>query len=616
MVRSRDVRQVAIIALAVLSLAAADAAAQRRPPQEFTRQELLIANFRLDSGADLKLGRKVADALRSRVDKLSDGREVHVISGGDIRFHLTKASFSPDSALSRGDLRILGANLRADEFLVGTVERAPGGVRLRSELVLVRDERFVQPFPAVAGSNADRIADQLARTVVALRAQMPFERRCENHLREGRPGEAVRVAREGVAAVPRGALVRTCLVMALRAAGVPAAVLLEESRAVLALHDVNAHALEAAAIALDSLRRPDDAAAMWLRLAATDSNNVALIQRVVWALAFGGNARRAEPLIIRASTAHPDNIELLRQRWHVFSEIKRWPLAIAAGEERLARDSMVYGDADFFLKLATAYRANAQPYKSIETVSRGVSLFPADARLYALYTQFVRAESDTVIPRGLALFPRSAELLALNAQLLRSRGKVEESLQASRMALAIDSTLEQADMMIAQAEFDLGRPDSALASLRRAMARGEDSALVAQFALSKGNALSRTANGTGARGDHMVAMRFLAYADSVRPSVQAKFLMGAAAFAVTQSALTDAPAAPEKIQGCELARLGAEMLPFAQTRIEAGQSVAPEAARQYLEYLDKLRPYLDKQLEVFCVAPSAPTTAPPPVRPR
>jgi tetratricopeptide (TPR) repeat protein len=580
---------------------AREASAQKKPPPEFTRQEVLVANFRLDSGADLRIARRVADAVRSRLDDLSDGKETNIISGGDIRFELTRSSYSPDSALPRPDLRILAGNLRADELIVGTVERAPEGVRLRSQLVLVRDERFIQPLPVVSGVDADKIADQIARSIVGLRAQIVFERRCENHLREGRATEAIRAARQGVAAVPRGTLARICLVMALRHAGVPAATLLEEARAVLALHSESAHALEGAAIALDSLRRRDEAASMWLRLVATDSNNVKLIERVVWALAFGGNAAKSEPLLLRVAKSHPDNLDLLRQRWHVFSEIKRWPLAIDAGELLLARDSLVLRDPTFYQKLATAYRANRQPFKAVEIASRGVDRFPEDARLYALYTQFVRAESDTVIPRGLALFPRSAELLALNAQLLRARGKVAESLEASRMAVSIDSTLKQADMMIAQAEIDLGRPDSALISLRRALARGEDSAVVAQFALSKGNALSRTATGTKSRDDFQLAMRFLAYADSIRPSVQARFLFGAAAFSVAQSALTDAPATADKLQGCGLARLGAEMLPVAVSSIEAGQEVAPEAARQYLEYLGKLRPYADKQIEVFCV---------------
>jgi tetratricopeptide (TPR) repeat protein len=585
----------------VLAAAPAVATAQRKPAQEFTRQVLLISNFVTDSGADLRLARRIVDAVRSRTDKLSDSKEVDVVSGGDIRFELTKANFPNDSALSRSELRVLGNKFRTDEYIVGTVERSGSGVRVRSELVLARDERLIQPLPVATGTDADRIAEQIATAIVSLRLQLPHQRRCENHLRDGRADDAVRAAREGVAVAPRGTLVRTCLVMALRSKGVPAGTLLEEARAILAVNPQSPQALEAAAVALDTLKRREEAAAMWLRLVSTDSTNPALIERVVWALAFGGNSATAEPLILEASERYPDNLQLLRQRWHVLAENRRWPGAIEAGELVLAKDTSVVRDSTFFLKLATAYRANAQPFKSIEAVARGVALFPGDARLYSLYTQFVRAEADTVIPRGLALFPRSAELLALNAQLLRSRGKVAESLEASKLAVSIDSTLRQGELMIAQAEIELGRPDSALIALHRAIVRGEDSALVAQFALSKGNALSKAANGTKSRDDYRLAIRFLAFADSVRPSVQAKFLMGAAAFSIAQSALADAPAATDRTQSCELARMGAESLPVAMSGIGAGQEVAPDAARQYLDYLGKLQPYVDRQLEVFCV---------------
>lgn len=574
--------------------------AQRRPVQEFTRQELLVSNFDVDSGVSPRGARRVGDALRSRLDDLANGREVHVISGSELRFQLTFASYNPDSALSRADLRALGQQLRVDELIVGKVSPAPQGMRLTSQLVLVRDERFVQPLPVITGTEADKMAAELAPVIVSLRRQIPYERRCENHLREGRPAEAVRAAREGVSVVPRGALVRTCLVIALRHARSSAAMVLEEARGVLALDARNPHAIEGAAVALDSLRRRDEAADMWLRLAATDSTNAELIERIGWSMVYAGNVRRAEPLIVAASNRIPGNLNLLRQRWHIQFENRNWPGAVEAAEALLAKDAQSTGDSTFYLKVATAYRANRQPLKAVEIASRAVTLFPSSARLYALYTQFVRAEADTAIPRGLELFPRSAELLAMNAQVLRSAGRIADALEASRLAVTIDSTLPQGHLFVAQAEIELGRPDSALITLHRALVAGQDSTLVAQFALSKGNAIFRAAGAGGSRNDFQLAMRFLELADSVRPSVQAKFLLGAAAFSITQSAMSEAPMASEKTQSCDLAKLGAESMRIAVSSLEAGQEAAPDAARQYLDYLGTLQPYVEQQLTIFC----------------
>jgi hypothetical protein len=208
------------------------------------------------------------------------------------------------------------------------------------------------------------------------------------------------------------------------------------------------------------------------------------------------------------SERHPDNLRLVRQLWRVANDNRSWKLVVSSGERLLKDDSAASADSTFFLKLATAYRANQQPFKAVETIARGATLFPADPKLYAFYTQFVKEEADSVLPRGLALFPNSAALLALNAKELRTKGRVEESLDASKRAIALDSTLAQGRLMIAQAEMELGRPDSALATAHQAVAAGENVNDVAIFVLSKGNALFRAANGTKARGDFLLAMKF------------------------------------------------------------------------------------------------------------
>ena len=580
-------------------LMAVPAAAQKKTT-EFTRQSLLITNFTPREGSDFGFGRKAADEVRSRVAKLSNRREVDVISGGDIRYQLTKSGMPEDTILDEAMIRTLGRYMRADEYVIGTVDRKARSVRISGRLVLMRDARLVEPLPPATGTDLGIAAEQFARELAAARNELAPQRRCENALRDAEPQRALQFAREAVAAYPQGVLAHVCLTWALRATGALATEILAAARQVLSGDSLNPHGLEGAAIALDTLHQRDESATYWLRLADTDTANLDLTERVVLALVYGGSARRAEPLIVRAADAHPDSLRLRRLEWRVTYENRHWPAAIKAGEALLASDSTATRDSVLMLRLASAYRANGDTYKALATAARGVVAFPGDVKLYTLYTQFVRAEGDSVVPRGLAHFPKSAELLAMNARDLRARGQLAEALAASRQALAVDSTLDRGELMIAQGEIELGRPDSALAALRRAIARGEDTLLVAQFALGRGNVLLRAANGTKSRDDFQLAMRFLALADTLRRTPQSAFLLGVAAYSITQSALTDAPKMTEKTQSCELSHLGAETLPVARAGLAAGQEVSPEAAKQFLDYLGQLEPYVQRQIDAFC----------------
>jgi tetratricopeptide (TPR) repeat protein len=557
-------------------------------------------NFTPGPGADLRLGRRAADAVRDRVDKLVNKREVEVIDGDNLRTQLERAGYSPDTTFTPGEARAIGRYLRADEFLVAKVTATPNGTRLSGHLVLLRDDHLLQPLPEVTSTRLDSAAQLFAKSIAAARGQLVPERRCENALREGSALRAISAAREGVTAYPQSTIARTCLVWALRQSKSVANELLAVSREILAQDSTNVHAIEGAAVALDSLRRRDEAATMWLRLAATDTANMDLQFKIAYALADGGNSKRAEPFIVALAEKHPDDIRLTQQKWRISYDNKSWAHAIEAAEIMLDRDEMARADSTFFYKLAIAYHSVGKPYKSIETLAHAVNAFSKDVRLYSLYTQYLKAEADSVLPRGLALFPQSADLLALNAKELRSRGKIAESLDATKRAVELDSTMAQGRLTVAQLEIELGRPDSALVALRRAVAGGEDSALVAQFALSKGNTFYRAANGTKSSADFSLAMRFIAFSDSVRSSQQSKFLIGATAFGIAQSALTEATKVKDKTESCRLAKLGAEMVPIARTGLKAGEETFAEAAKQSLGFLDQLDPYVSQELTAYC----------------
>jgi tetratricopeptide (TPR) repeat protein len=598
----------ALALLLAVTVAAPSLAAQRAKKEgpEFTKQGLLIVNFTPGRGADPRLGRRAASSVRSRVGKLVNRRDVDVIDGYDIDVGLERAGYSPDSTFDLAEMRAVSRFLRADEYLLAHVANGPTGPSLSGELVLVRDERLRQPIAEVAAPKLDSAAQLFAKSLAAARVQLTYQRRCENALHEGDGTRAIAAAREGVATYARSTIARTCLVWALVQTKAPATEVLTVAREILAIDSVNVHALEAGAIALDSLRRRDEAADLWLHLAATDTGNMDLAVRISYSLLDGGNAKRAEPFIVRLADSHSDDLRLVQQKWRAAYENKSWPHAIEAGELLLARDSVARSDSTFYFRLANVYHASNRQYKAIETLAHAVNAFPKDARMYSLYTQYIRAESDSVIPRGLALFPKSADLVAMNAKELRTHGKIAESLEATKHAVALDSSMSQGQLTVAQLEIELGRPDSALVSLRRALATGEDSSLVAQFALAKGNTLYRAANSTKTSTDFLLALRFLAFSDTVKSSEQSRFLIGASALGIAQSALTEATKLTDKTESCRLARLGADMIPVARSGLHAGETLFAEAAKQSLEYLDQLDPYVTQELTTFCGAVKAP----------
>ena len=598
-----------MVALASLAPVVASHA-QRRGQLEFTQQQILVANFRVSDKPtrnDFKLGRSIADEVRDKLADIVNGKEAKVIGGYDTHNTLELSSYSPDTVLTMTELWVVGQFLRADEIVTGRATRLPNNqVRVDATLYLWRDVLMKQPVPTVTARSTDEAAKQVAQHLAAARQQLKPQRRCENALRYNQAAEGLKFAREGVQAYSRGVLARTCLMWALANTRSPVTAILEEAQAILAIDPTSTYALEAAAVSLDTLRRRDEAADMWLRLAATDSSNIPLVERVVSSMAEGGNSARAEPLITRAVNEYPKSVPLLRQKWRVTSDNRNWAAAIETGERLMVLDSVAIQDSIFYQRLATAYRYHDQPFKAIEWAARGVAKFPKDAKLYALYTQFIKTESDTVIGRGLALFPSSAELAALNAKELRNKGKVAEALDFSKRAVELDSTLGQGRLMIAQAELELGRPDSALVTMKKAASAGEDSTTIAQFALSKGNTLLRAANGTKSLTDFVVAMRYLSFADSLRPTPQTKFLLGVSAVTVAQMALMEAPNAKEKEQRCSMAQLGAESLPIARLGLDGGNEVMPDAAKQYRDYLDLISPYAEKQISAFCAPPKEP----------
>lgn len=570
------------------------APAARAQGKGFVVQTLIVQNFET-TDRDKKLGIRAADAVRERVDDAFNKRELRVVSKNDVRLFLENSGISLETELTEAELKELARHTRADEQVHGKVSRAPGKYRLEARLVLYRDQRLIQPYAAAEAATLDQAADIIVREIVASRKQLGPLRRCENSAREGQYDKAVVAAREGIQAYPRALLSRVCLMTAFAQLGAADSVIKVGVQA-LEIAPANALALDLIAQSYEAVKDKEKSGDAWMRLLATDSKNEELAERVITALSRLGQTKDAEPLIVQAVADHPENLALLKLEWLVFLANGNWKGAIKAGELLAEKDAVAHEDPSIYARLAMAYRNDSQPQRALATAAVATVRFPKSAEVYVLYAQLVRAEFDIVLPRGEAQFPESAELRVLEAQLLKGAGKLEQSLEATKRALALNPKLPRGFLQLAQMQIDVGQPDSAIGSLRQALVNGEDRALVSQFALARGNFLFKGASATKARDDFLRAQHLLQLADSLAPSPEAKFLIGASALSVSQSAAEDAP----KLKSCELSRLASESLNAAEYNLATGGAVSPEAATQYLDFAAKLRPYLEAQVKQLC----------------
>lgn len=562
--------------------------------QKFTTQVMVVPAFR---GSDRGIGSKAADIIRGRVAGAFPRSELKVVSGGEVADWLRLSGFDENLVLSEGELREIAKKFRADERITGTVSRRGDKVHVDAALTLIRDLRMSQPL-AADGHTVNEAAEAVAREAITARTQLGALRQCENFVRAGKAAEAATAAAVGIAAYPPGVPSRMCLLSALTRLDAKPDSIITVARAILSVAPANPIALEDLAQAYDATAKQDAAAPLWIRLLATDSTDENLIERVVNALSREGNAKLAAPIIDRGTDEHPDNLPLLKLRWLVHLAANDWKGAIAAGEQLVSRDPATQTDPDFYVRLAMAYRADSQPAHALSIAALGVSKFKADAPIHILYLQLLKAETDSALPRTLTEFPENAEIHAFAAQALKGTGNAAAALEETKRALAANPRLPHGYLQLAQLELDAGQSDSAYAAIELAAKFGEDRKAVAQFALARGNALYKTATASQKRGDFQRAIKFLSLAEATVPSTEGKFLLGASALSLGQSAATDAP----QSKNCELSKLADSSLTEAEIHLIGGGAAAPDVAKTYLDYVAKLRPYVADQLKVYCAS--------------
>jgi tetratricopeptide (TPR) repeat protein len=515
--------------------------------------------------SDKELGVQAAEAIRSQLSKQTNIRDVVVVPKADINNSLQSSGYPPTEALAPGDAKALASLVRAPQYIDGTVTKTPTGYKIDSRLIISRDMTRAQVLPSATAPKLDDAASQVAKSIQAARKQLSGEEACHNAVAQGKFQEGVNAARAAMAGYPNANIAGACLVDAYAALKMDDSVIAVSER-IRASDPANNVALRRLA---DTYRTKGDITKeleVLSQLAASDPTNIKLIQDVIAEMAKAGRADLAVPLMRDLIQNNPGDPQLLNLGWLVYLNAKDFKGAIDVGNEMVRVDTAA-ATADFFTRLAGAYSASGQAQKASETAALGLRKFPNDPNL---------------------------QLLAATAAY--KLGQLPQAVEAAKKVIAGNPKNAQGYFLLATIQDSLNSYDDLYATIQNAKNNGVDAGALAQLALKQGSDAYKDGNLSKNRADFQRAIKFLQLSDQLQTSVDAKFLLGANAFLLGQSATTDAS---EK-KSCELARTARDAFNLASINLPAGGQKYPTEAAQLLTAIPQFTPAVDSYVKRFC----------------
>jgi tetratricopeptide (TPR) repeat protein len=515
--------------------------------------------------SDKQLGVQTAEVIRSQLSKQTNIRDLVVVPKVDIETALKSSGYKTDEALFPGDAKALATLVRAPQYLSGTVAKTPAGYKIDSRLIISRDMTRGQILPTAEAPTLDDAAGQVAKSIQAARKQIAGETVCHNAVAQGKYQEGVNAARSAMAGYPNANIAGACLIDAYAALKMDDSVVAVAGR-IRASDPGNIVALRR----LNEIYRTRGDTAKELdilnALAVSDPTNITLLQQVIAEMGETGHSDRAVPLMQDLIKNNPGDPQLLNLAWLVYLNAKDYKDAVAVGEEMVRADTAL-ATADFFGRLAGAYTAMGQPQKAAETAARGIAKYPNDANL-----------------------------LLFNAQALYQAGQLPQAVDAAKKAVAANPKNPPAYLLLAAVEDSLNQYDELATTLQNARSNGVDPALLGPLALKQGNDAYRGGTISKDRADFQRAIKFLQLSDTLQSSVDAKFLLGASAFSLGQSAVYDA----NEKKSCDLAKMAQAAFNLASINLPAGGQKYPTEAAQLLTAIPQFAPTAEAEVKRFC----------------
>ncbi|MEO7216810.1 MAG: tetratricopeptide repeat protein [Gemmatimonadaceae bacterium] len=532
--------------------------------------------------AEKGTGAKAASELRDQIKDKFNAKDLYVLPSKDVNNTLEQSGFSASEPLAPNDEKALANLLRADEYVTGNIEKAPtGDYTVNARMVLARDVTLSQALPAVTNKKIGDAMDQVANSLKGALKQLDGEKECVNKARGGDIAGALAAARQGVAAYPSATIARLCAANVYysqyKAATSHAdSVALADSvltvtRVIAQQDPKSVAALRFNAELYKVIGDSAQSRATLLALIRADPTNDKLITEVINELAGSGHAAEAVPLVKELLDRSPGDPQLLRTAFLVDLAASNWQAAVASGPALIKADTAA-ADSTYFLRMAAAYVNLQQPDQAI-----------------------------TQLQAGIQKYPNNGTLLLSLASSLRKNNRGAEAVDILKRAVVASPNNSQAMLLLADSYAQANQPDSVESLLQRAAALpGADKHTLSQFALGQGGNMYKAANAKEPkdRGSLQAAIKMLQVSDAIEPSVDAKFLIAASAFAVAQSAYNEA----NTTKSCELATTAQNALALMQPGIDAGATsdVYKTSAAQYVPVLAQFLPASAALVKKLC----------------
>ncbi|HEU4632246.1 MAG TPA: tetratricopeptide repeat protein [Gemmatimonadaceae bacterium] len=555
-----------MVAALAVGGALSPAQAQQRGQATPDTPRLVVVTFR---GPNREAAVAASDAVRDRLMREYSMRQLWVIDKKSLANQLNASGYPVDEPLTQNDAQALARVMRANSYVDGTVTPVNGQFRIDARLVLTRNNNLVQPLPSQTVAKVNDAADEIVDAIKDVRESLDEEEECHEAASAGDDAKALAAARKGIEEYSRSTLARICMMNVLVRQKAQPDTLLAIANQIVEIDPRSRAALQVKWQAQKDLGQEEAANTTLLQWLAADPTNVQLQNAVVYELAQSRKFEQADSIITAALQENQTDPDLLRTGFLVYITTEQWQKAINAGEQlsQIVADSTL--DNQFYLRMANAYVKSQQPQKAAEVISRGV-----------------------------ARAPQSAELLIGAAGIYQEAGQLQQAMEALRRGLQINPKAPQANLALAQIYVDMNQPDSALSALRAAQAAGDSAATIASVAAAIGNKAYEAgqADTAQAREQYLRAIKFLQFADSVAPSNNYKFLLGASAFYALGAELQ----AAQQGESCELARAAKEHLEIVQRTIPVAGSVSPEGASQIMANVQQWAPYPDQMIKAYC----------------